>query len=72
LTSLRNAAECIKGRCRFCRFFPACGGGLRIRAEMESGDIFAPDPACYLTDEETGLTPDQKVQLIREGQDYLG
>jgi radical SAM protein with 4Fe4S-binding SPASM domain len=55
LTSLRNAAECIKGRCKFCRFFPACGGGLRVRAEMECGDIFAPDPACYLTDEEIGI-----------------
>ncbi len=52
LSRLRDASTHIKGKCRGCRFFGICGGGLRVRAELECGDIFAPDPACYLTDEE--------------------
>jgi MoaA/NifB/PqqE/SkfB family radical SAM enzyme len=27
-----------------------------VRAEAVSGDIWAPDPACYLSDEEIALT----------------
>ena len=27
-------------------------GSLRARAEVATGDTWAPDPACYLTDEE--------------------
>ncbi|HSV26806.1 MAG TPA: radical SAM protein, partial [Sedimentisphaerales bacterium] len=68
LASLRNIAVHIKGRCRFCRFFKACGGGLRIRADVEYGDAFAPDPACYLTDEEIGITQEHKASLARDGQ----
>jgi radical SAM protein with 4Fe4S-binding SPASM domain len=70
LTKLRDAGKYIKGRCRSCRFFSACGGGLRVRADIECGDVFAPDPACYLTDEETGLSPAHKMQLNREGQNF--
>ena len=29
-----------------------CGGNFRVRAEAVTGDLWAPDPACYLTDEE--------------------
>ncbi|HDZ11691.1 MAG TPA: heme d1 biosynthesis radical SAM protein NirJ, partial [Bacteroidetes bacterium] len=32
-----------------------CGGNLRVRAEAITGDMWAPDPACYLSDEEIGL-----------------
>jgi hypothetical protein len=32
-----------------------CNGSLRARAESYFGDFLAPDPACYLTDEEIGL-----------------
>ena len=31
-----------------------CGGNFRVRAEAATGDLWAPDPACYLTDEEIG------------------
>jgi radical SAM protein with 4Fe4S-binding SPASM domain len=60
LAALRDAGKHIKGRCRSCRFFPACGGGLRVRADIECGDVFAPDPACYLSDTEISITPDRK------------
>lgn len=55
LKGLRNRRAYIKGRCRVCKFFDACGGSLRVRADLHSGDRWAPDPACYLTDEEIEL-----------------
>lgn len=55
LAKLRDRKNYIHGRCQFCRFFNACGGALRVRAEMVTGDPWASDPACYLTDEEIGI-----------------
>jgi len=55
LKGLRNRRGYVKGRCRQCRFFDACGGSLRVRADLLLGDPWAPDPACYLTDEEIAL-----------------
>jgi radical SAM protein with 4Fe4S-binding SPASM domain len=52
LKGLRDRRAMIKGRCKLCRFFDACGGSLRVRADACLGDPWAPDPACYLTDEE--------------------
>lgn len=52
LQGLRNRRAWIKGRCRACRFWAACGGSLRVRADVTAGDPWAPDPACYLTDDE--------------------
>ena len=52
LKGLRDRRGRIKGRCRECRFFDACGGSLRVRADVAAGDPWAPDPACYLTDDE--------------------
>jgi len=42
----------VAGRCAACRWLGVCGGNFRVRAEAVTGDIWAPDPACYLTDEE--------------------
>ena len=52
LRGLRNRREFIKGRCGKCRFFALCNGNMRARAEAAYGDIWAEDPACYLSDEE--------------------
>jgi len=52
LKGLRDRRSYIKGRCRLCKFFAACGGSLRVRADLHFGNPWAPDPACYLTDEE--------------------
>jgi radical SAM protein with 4Fe4S-binding SPASM domain len=52
LKKLRNRGEFVVGRCRGCRFFELCGGGLRARAKNLTGDAWASDPACYLSDEE--------------------
>ena len=34
-----------------------CGGSLRARAEITTGDAWAADPGCYLTDEEIAGEP---------------
>ncbi len=55
LTKMKNKQVHVKGRCAKCRFLSVCGGNFRARAEAVHGDIWAEDPACYLTDEEIGI-----------------
>jgi len=52
MAKLKNKYPHVKGRCATCRFLPMCGGNFRVRAEAAVGDLWACDPACYLTDEE--------------------
>jgi radical SAM protein with 4Fe4S-binding SPASM domain len=63
LKGLRYRRAHIKGRCRLCKFFDACGGSLRVRADLHFGDPWAPDPACYLTDKEIGLDKEKQKEL---------
>jgi len=55
LMKLKEKKEYVKGRCSACNWLDICGGNFRVRAEAVHGDVWAPDPACYLTDEEIGL-----------------
>jgi radical SAM protein with 4Fe4S-binding SPASM domain len=68
LKGLRNRRAYIKGRCRLCKFFDACGGSLRVRADLHFRDLWAPDPACYLTDEEIGLDAQKLAELKKTGE----
>jgi radical SAM protein with 4Fe4S-binding SPASM domain len=68
LRGLKDRRSHIKGRCRLCQFFDACGGSLRVRADLHFGDPWAPDPACYLTDAEIGLDEGKQAQLKRTGE----
>jgi 12,18-didecarboxysiroheme deacetylase len=52
LAKLKEKKKYVKGRCAECRWLDICGGNFRVRAEAVTGDVWAPDPACYLTDEE--------------------
>ena len=63
LKGLRDRRGYVKGRCRLCKFFDACGGSLRVRANLYFNDSWAPDPGCYLTDEEIGLDDKQLAEL---------
>jgi Fe-coproporphyrin III synthase len=56
LLKLKNKKQYVKGRCATCTWLDVCGGNFRVRAEAVSGDVWAPDPACYLTDEEIAQT----------------
>ena len=49
---LKDKRPHVKGRCAQCRWLDVCGGNFRVRAEAVSGDVWASDPACYLTDAE--------------------
>ena len=53
LAGLRDRLPLLKGRCGACCWKNLCGGSFRVRALQASGDPWAPDPACYLRDEET-------------------
>ncbi len=52
LHKLKDKKPYVKGRCATCKFLNICGGNFRARAEAYYGDVWAQDPACYLTDEE--------------------
>jgi 12,18-didecarboxysiroheme deacetylase len=52
MAMLKEKKRHVKGRCSACRWLNVCGGNFRVRAEAVTGDAWAPDPACYLTDEE--------------------
>jgi radical SAM protein with 4Fe4S-binding SPASM domain len=52
MAGLKNRLPLLKGRCAQCRFRDFCAGSLRARAEISTGDPWASDPGCYLTDDE--------------------
>jgi len=52
---LKDKKKHVKGRCATCSWLDVCSGNFRVRAEAVSGDVWAPDPACYLTDEEIAI-----------------
>lgn len=55
---LKEKKKHVKGRCATCSWLDVCSGNFRVRAEAVSGDVWAPDPACYLTDEEIAVAHD--------------
>jgi radical SAM protein with 4Fe4S-binding SPASM domain len=52
MKKLKQKKKHVKDRCAKCKWLDICGGNFRVRAEAVTGDVWAPDPACYLTDEE--------------------
>lgn len=55
MAGLKNRKPLLTGRCSACQYLDICNGNFRVRAEAEYDDVWAPDPACCLTDEEIGL-----------------
>jgi 12,18-didecarboxysiroheme deacetylase len=51
LMKMKDKKRHVQGRCAECLWLNVCGGNFRARAESE-GELWGPDPACYLTDEE--------------------
>jgi 12,18-didecarboxysiroheme deacetylase len=57
MAGLKNRKLLIKAnadRCAHCKWFDICNGNFRVRAEAIYGNVWADDPACYLTKEEIG------------------
>lgn len=46
LAAFRKKTNLLKGKCASCVYKELCGGGCRIRAYAEYGDIWAEDPLC--------------------------
>ena len=57
LMKLKDKKKHVHGRCADCTWLSVCGGNFRARAES-AGDVWGPDPACYLTDEEISKKED--------------
>lgn len=53
---LKDKRPHVTGRCASCQWLDICGGNFRVRAEAATGDLWSPDPACYLTDEEISIS----------------
>ena len=70
MRGLKRKAEYLKGRCRLCRYVSLCTGSMRVRAFRAYGDPWAPDPQCYLSDNEIGLDREKKRELSAGGEDF--
>ena len=55
MAGLKARPRAIEGRCGACRHFAICGGNTRVRALQLTGNHWAEDPACPLTDAEIGV-----------------
>ncbi|MGE5505618.1 MAG: heme d1 biosynthesis radical SAM protein NirJ [Actinomycetota bacterium] len=55
MAGLKARPRRLEGRCAGCRFLAMCNGNTRVRAQRTTGNPWAEDPGCYLTDEEIGL-----------------
>jgi Fe-coproporphyrin III synthase len=56
LAGLKQRPRPVKGRCAACAHLDICNGNTRTRAFRLTGDPWAEDPGCYLTDAEIGLS----------------
>jgi radical SAM protein with 4Fe4S-binding SPASM domain len=55
MAGLKSANRPLEGRCAECRHLSICGGNSRTRAWQLTGNPWAEDPGCYLSDEEIGV-----------------
>jgi heme d1 biosynthesis radical SAM protein NirJ len=55
MAGLKAYPRAVKGRCGECAYLAVCNGNTRVRAQQLTGDPWAEDPGCYLTDEEVGV-----------------
>ena len=55
MAGLKAAQRPLEGRCAICKHLDICGGNSRTRAWQLTGNPWAEDPGCYLSDEEIGV-----------------
>lgn len=64
MAGLKNKQRPVEGRCADCQYRQICGGNTRTRAWQLSGNFWAEDPGCYLSNEEIGVADElQRLQL---------
>ena len=52
MAGLKRYPRAVEGRCATCAYLDLCNGNTRVRAQQLTGNPWAEDPGCYLTDEE--------------------
>jgi len=63
MKKLKDRLPHIKGRCSKCTYRGLCNANFRVRAEAVYGDMWQQDPACYLTDEEIGISEETRYEI---------
>ena len=64
MAGLKSAKRPLQGRCASCKQLAICGGNSRTRAWQLTGNPWAEDPGCYLSDEEIGVVDmPERVEL---------
>jgi heme d1 biosynthesis radical SAM protein NirJ len=74
MAGLKRRPRSIGGRCGACAYFAICGGNTRIRALQLTGDPWAEDPGCYLSNAEIGIEdgrPRVGLRAYRKGDHAL-
>lgn len=64
MAGLKQHPRTLTGRCGGCAYLDICNGSSRVRAQQITGDVWAEDPACYLTDDEIGLDSANRGQRV--------
>ena len=59
MAGLKAKPRPLEGRCGECMHKDICSGNTRVRAWQISGNAWAEDPACYMSDEEIGVSGDR-------------
>ena len=55
MAGLKADRRPLEGRCASCSHLAICGGNSRTRAWQLTGNPWAEDPGCYLSDQEIGV-----------------
>ncbi len=64
MAGLKQTSRPVEGRCAHCSFLRICGGNSRTRAWQLTGNFWAEDPGCYLSNAEIGVDKQQnRLQL---------
>ncbi|MBT8436873.1 MAG: heme d1 biosynthesis radical SAM protein NirJ [Gammaproteobacteria bacterium] len=64
MAGLKAIQRPLEGRCAKCQHLAICGGNSRTRAWQLTGNPWAEDPGCYLSDAEIGVVNmPQRVEL---------
>ncbi|WP_454712661.1 heme d1 biosynthesis radical SAM protein NirJ [Cupriavidus nantongensis] len=61
MAGLASTPRPLQGRCAGCAHRAICNGNTRVRAFALTGNPWAEDPGCYLSDAEIAHVPDAEV-----------
>ena len=64
MEGLKQHPRPVQGRCARCTHLAICNGNTRVRAQQLTGNAWAEDPACYLTDDEIGVVSTPRLRII--------